>query len=108
MSWGSQRSRSLCGTRTGDTFPTFSLPAPMDRSWVVNVKPADRLDKEEIAEALAWAGRVFAERGWEHEVWSGANAQLLANVRFLARLPASVDIRVARDGPSRRSGGRDR
>ena len=27
---------------------------------------------------------MFAERGWEHEVWSGANAQVLANVRFLA------------------------
>ncbi len=37
-----------------------------------------------VAEALAWAGRVFAARGWEHEVWSGADAQLLANVRFYA------------------------
>ena len=88
--------------------PDFLLARADGSVLVVNVKPADRLDKEEIAEALAWAGRVFAERGWEHEVWSGANAQLLANVRFLARLPASVDIRVARDGPSRRSGGRDR
>ena len=29
-------------------------------------------------------GAVFAGRGWEHEVWSGTDAQLLANVRFLA------------------------
>ena len=51
---------------------------------IVNVKPAERLGDERVADALAWAGRVFAERGWEHEVWSGADAQLLANVRFLA------------------------
>jgi hypothetical protein len=29
---------------------------------------------------------VFAEGGWEHEVWSGADAQLLANLRFDAPL----------------------
>jgi hypothetical protein len=60
---------------------------------VVNVKPADQLDRPKVAAALAWAGEVFAERGWRHEVWSGASATVLGNVRFLAayRYPDRVD-----------------
>ena len=64
--------------------PDFLLQRADGSVLIVNVKPAERLEDERIADALAWAGRVFGERGWEHEVWSGANAQLLANVRFLA------------------------
>ena len=64
--------------------PDFLLGRADGSVLIVNVKPADRMEDERVADALAWAGRVFAERGWEHEVWSGADAQLLANVRFLA------------------------
>ena len=64
--------------------PDFLLGRADGSVLIVNVKPADRLARDEVAHALAWAGRVFAERGWEHEVWSGAHAQLLANARFLA------------------------
>ena len=64
--------------------PDFLLQRADGSVLIVNVKPAERLGDELVAEALAWAGRVFCERGWEHEVWSGADAQLLANVRFLA------------------------
>jgi hypothetical protein len=64
--------------------PDFLLNRVDGSVLVVNVKPADRLGSERVGDALAWAGRVFADRGWEHEVWSGADAQLLANVRFLA------------------------
>lgn len=48
---------------------------------MVNVKPADQLAVPKVAEALAWAGEVFAARGWRHEVWSGTEPVLLANVR---------------------------
>ncbi|MFD2794424.1 TnsA-like heteromeric transposase endonuclease subunit [Promicromonospora vindobonensis] len=60
---------------------------------VVNVKPADQLARPKVATALAWAGEVFAGRGWRHEVWSGAPAAVLMNVRFLAayRYPDRVD-----------------
>lgn len=63
---------------------------------VVNVKPADRLADAKVAEALGWAGAVFAERGWRHEIWSGAPAVQLSNVRFLAayRDPARLDPMV--------------
>jgi hypothetical protein len=64
--------------------PDFLLCRADGSVLIVNVKPAGRLDEVRVADALAWAGWVFAERGWEHEVWSGADPQLLANVRFLA------------------------
>jgi hypothetical protein len=64
--------------------PDFLLRRVDGSVVIVNVKPAEQLDVVEVAEGLAWAGRVFCERGWEHEVWSGADPQLLANVRFLA------------------------
>jgi hypothetical protein len=64
--------------------PDFLLRRVDGSVVIVNVKPAEQLDVVEVADALAWAGRVFCERGWEHEVWSGADPQLLANVRFLA------------------------
>lgn len=64
--------------------PDFLLRRVDGSVVIVNVKPAEQLEVERIADALAWAGRVFRERGWEQEVWSGADAQLLANVRFLA------------------------
>jgi hypothetical protein len=64
--------------------PDFFLHLTDESVVIVNVKPADRMTDDRVAGALAWAARVFAERGWEHEVWSGAEAQRLANVRFLA------------------------
>ena len=72
--------------REGDRrhVPDFLLCRADGSVLIVNVKPADRLATAEVADALAWAARVFADRGWEHEVWTGANPQLLANVPFLA------------------------
>ena len=64
--------------------PDFLLVRADGSVLIVNVKPADRLESARVADALGWAGRVFADRGWGHEVWSGADAQLLTNVRFLA------------------------
>lgn len=63
---------------------------------VVNVKPSDRLADPKVAEALRWAGDVFAEQGWRHEIWTGAPAVQLSNVRFLAayRDPARLDPAV--------------
>lgn len=59
-----------------------------------------------MADALAWADEVFAARGWQHEIWSGAEPVFLANVRFLAgyrfadRVEASIAEVIARDAPS--------
>lgn len=73
--------------------PNFLLADRDGGVCVVNVKPADQLAVPRVADALAWAGEVFAARGWRHEVWSGTDPVLLANVRFLAgyRYPGRVD-----------------
>lgn len=73
-----------CDGRVRQHVPDFLL---MDRDGlvtVVNVKPAELLSNPTVAAALDWAARVFAERGWRHEIWSCAPAAVLANVRFLA------------------------
>ena len=51
---------------------------------IVNVKPLDRIGDPKVAATFAWAGHVFAARGWQHEVWTGAPEVLLGNLRFLA------------------------
>jgi hypothetical protein len=64
--------------------PDFLLMMRPGTVRVVNVKPADLLGEPRIAEALAWPGELVERRGWEYEVWSGADRVLLENVRFLA------------------------
>jgi hypothetical protein len=76
--------------------PDFLLVGGDGLVTVVNVKPADRLAEPKVAEALRWAGALFAERGWRHEIWTGAPGAVLSNVRFLAayRDPARLDASV--------------
>jgi hypothetical protein len=80
--------------------PDFLLVDRDGLVTVVNVKPAELLGKPAVADALGWAGKVFAERGWRHEVWSGAGDVMQTNVRFLAgyryrdRVAADVVARV--------------
>jgi hypothetical protein len=81
------------GGRVRRHVPDFLLADRDGGVCVVNVKPADQLAVPKVADALAWAGEVFAARGWRHEIWSGTDPVLLANVRFLAgyRYPGRVD-----------------
>jgi len=46
---------------------------------------------------FAWTGRLCAAKGWRYEVWSGAPAVLLSNIRWLgqARRPQLIDRNVA-------------
>jgi hypothetical protein len=37
-----------------------------------------------VAFSFAWARRLVEARGWQYEVWSGAPAAELENLRFLA------------------------
>lgn len=72
--------------------PDFLLARVDGSVLIVNVKPACRLDDPHVAAALAWAGRIFAARGWQHEVCSGAHPYLLANLRFLAGYRRSAHL----------------
>jgi hypothetical protein len=73
--------------------PDFLLASPTGEVSVVNVKPAHRLADPAIADALAWPGELLTRHGWRYEVWSGCDAVVLENVRFLAgyRRPGIVD-----------------
>jgi predicted RNA binding protein YcfA (HicA-like mRNA interferase family) len=75
---------ALVAGQTRRHVPDFLLVHADGAVTVVNVKPADQLARAKVAAALGWAGAVFEARGWRHEVWSGAPARLLANVRFLS------------------------
>jgi hypothetical protein len=76
--------RARVGGQARRHVPDFLLVHADSSVRVVNVKPAGRLADPRIAEALAWPGRLFQAYGWEHEIWSGADPVLLANLRFLA------------------------
>lgn len=75
--------------RDGDTLrrhvPDYLLTYRDGSVLVVDVKPAELVDKPRVAGVLAWTGRLLAERGWRYEVWSGADDTYLANVRFLSQ-----------------------
>lgn len=72
------------GGRARRHVPDFLLSYRDGAACVVNVKPRDQLSRPAVAEALGWAGEVFAQHGWRHEVWSGMDPVVLANIRFLA------------------------
>lgn len=94
------------GGRVRRHVPDFLVIGRDGSVRVVNVKPAGQLEVPKVAEALAWAGEVFAARGWEHEIWSGAGPVLLSNVRFLAgyrfadRVDAALADIIEREAPS--------
>jgi hypothetical protein len=51
---------------------------------VVDVKPARRLAKPDVASTFAWTRSALERRGWLYEVWSEPDQVQLQNVRFLA------------------------
>lgn len=51
---------------------------------VVDVKPARRLARPEVAFTFAWSRRVIESRGWRFEVWSEPAPVEVDNVRLLA------------------------
>ena len=63
--------------------------APTSPLQLVNVKPAARLADPEVAEALAWPGRLFADHGWDYEIWSGADPVLPGQPAVPGRVPAA-------------------
>jgi hypothetical protein len=72
------------GSRTRVHVPDFLLVSPSGRVTLVNIKPARRVADPKVADQLAWPGELAGARGWDYEVWSGADAVLVDNVRFLA------------------------
>jgi hypothetical protein len=81
------------GGRLRNHVPDLLLRSVSGLVTVVDVKPAHRLDDPEVRAVFGWTERAVAARGWDFEVWSGVEAVLLDNVRFLAgyRRPHTVD-----------------
>jgi hypothetical protein len=76
--------RAQAGGRIRRHVPDFLLADAGGRVRVVNVKPAQQAADPQVAEALAWPGRLIGQRGWEYEIWTGDDPLYLANLRFLA------------------------
>jgi len=72
------------GDRIRRHVPDYLLVSAAGVARVVNVKPPGRLADPSVAEALAWPGSLVEGHGWEYEVWSGADANVVENIRFLA------------------------
>ena len=51
---------------------------------VVDVKPPDRAREAKFVDQFGWMRQLCSLRGWNFEVWSGADAVVVENVRFLA------------------------
>ena len=78
------RLTAMVGGRKRWHVPDFLLVSVDGAVTVVNVKLASRVADPRVAEQLAWPAALFAARGWGYEVWTGCDATVLANVRFLA------------------------
>lgn len=64
--------------------PDFLLVHGDRTVTVVNVKTREALAHDKVRSAFDWVTNALAAHGWRHEVWSGCDATLLSNVRFLA------------------------
>ncbi|MEU4235640.1 TnsA-like heteromeric transposase endonuclease subunit [Nonomuraea sp. NPDC026600] len=51
---------------------------------VVDVKPAHRLSRPEVAFTFEWCRAVMEARGWGYQIWSEPPTAEMSNIRFLA------------------------
>ncbi|MFE1646204.1 TnsA-like heteromeric transposase endonuclease subunit [Microbacterium sp. P01] len=70
--------------RPGSHVADFMVEYSDSSFAVIDVKPAQRLEKPEIADALGWAGDIIQSRGWKYRIVSEPDPVLLSNIRFLA------------------------
>ncbi|UUV28600.1 TnsA-like heteromeric transposase endonuclease subunit [Amycolatopsis roodepoortensis] len=85
------------GKRVRRHVPDLLLARGDGRVVVVDVKSAARLDDPDVVAQFAWTRRACERRGLGFEVWSGTDAVVLANVRFLAgyRRPETIAADLA-------------
>lgn len=86
------------GGRTRRHVPDLLVEHASGRLTVIDVKAPWRMEDAKVVAQFAWTRSVCAEHGYGFEVWSGCDAVLLENVRFLAgfRRPELIDLEVAR------------
>lgn len=72
------------GDRDRRHVPDLLLAGVDGTVTVVDVKAASKLRDPAVQAQFSWTREVAAHRGWKFEAWSGADRQLMDNVRFLA------------------------
>jgi hypothetical protein len=72
------------GGRLRRHVPDLLLLSPAGEVTVVDVKTAAKAADPRVRAVFAWTGKLAGWRGWDFEVWSGADPQLLDNIAFLA------------------------
>lgn len=63
--------------------PDLLLRSVDGQFTVVDVKPAEFAERDDVARVFAWTERMCASRGWSYQVWSGADPVVLANIRAI-------------------------
>jgi hypothetical protein len=77
----------LVGKDNGATrrhVPDLLLALRDGNFMLVDVKPAEFAQHPNAVAVFGWTTRICAARGWRYEVWTGADAVVMANVRQLA------------------------
>lgn len=72
------------GARVRRHVPDVLLAHADGAVTLVEVKARSRLSDPAVMAQFGWTRRLARSRGWGFEVWSGSEAAVLANVRFLA------------------------
>jgi hypothetical protein len=52
---------------------------------VIDVKPARLASRPEVADVFAWTRTICFAKGWDYQVWTGADAVRYRNLLFIAR-----------------------
>ena len=95
------------GVRVRRHVPDFLLTLTDGSTRLVDVKPQDRLTDPKVAAQFAWTRELCAVLGWDFEVWSRGDPDLIANIRYLAgyRRPGLVDSDACAEVMRRVTGG---
>lgn len=70
--------------RTRRHVPDFLCRRPGRPPLLVDVKPAHRVDKPGVGELLQMTAAIADALHWEYEIWTGCDAVVMVNMRFLA------------------------
>lgn len=88
----------LCGVDGKTTrrhVPDLLLKGVDGQFTVVDVKPAQFAELDDVARVFAWTERACASRGWTYQVWSGADPVVLANIRAIGSARRTALISAA-------------
>lgn len=96
--------RGVHGQKVRSHVPDFLLRRRGRPLLLVDVKPAQFAEEPRVAAVFEWTRLACQTQGWDYEVWTGAPARALANVRALAvgrRFTEANHVRLAASNHAR-------